>query len=118
MLLESVVPDLLDVLLRHDPPGAGRWCPVERHEVGPRLLEPEPDALGIDDLHGGDPSLERAGRRPAIALEAELHVLGGHRLALVGLYAPAKDELLDQARGRRVPRLREAGRHLSVRHWR
>src|SRR3989449_3880638 len=36
-LLEAVVADLLDVLLRHDPRGARRASAVERHEVGPPL---------------------------------------------------------------------------------
>src|SRR5207244_10276483 len=47
-LLEAVVTDALDVLLRNDPGGAGGRRRIERHEVGPGLLQPEPDALRVD----------------------------------------------------------------------
>ena len=40
-LLEAVVADLLHVLPRDDPAGAGGQAPVVGHEIGPRLLEPE-----------------------------------------------------------------------------
>ena len=48
-LPEALLADLLDVLLRDDPAGAGARG-VEHHEVGPRLLQAEADAAGIDGL--------------------------------------------------------------------
>ena len=45
-LLETVVADLLDVALGHDPARPGRRC-VEGQEIRPRLLQPEADVPGI-----------------------------------------------------------------------
>src|SRR5207249_7487971 len=78
--LVAVVADLLDVLLRHDPPGPGRPRPVEGHEVGPGLLEPEPHAVEIEDLHRRDSFLEGLGKDTAIALEGELQDDGSDAL--------------------------------------
>src|SRR5213594_535150 len=72
-LLEAVLADALDVLLRHDPAGARRRRPVERHEVGPRLLQDEPDPARVDDLHLLDLVLEELRCPAAVTLEGELH---------------------------------------------
>src|SRR5205823_11467833 len=56
---------------------------VIRHEVGPRLLEPEADAGGIHDLHHGHALLQHPRGGAPIALEGELHVVGGDGLAVV-----------------------------------
>src|SRR3989449_3746098 len=109
-LLEAFLADTLDVLLGHDPAGARRRRPVERHEVGPRLLEEEPDPARVDDLHLLDLILEELRRPAAVALEGELHVLGGDGLAVVELGPLAQHELVAGAVGRHGPRLREARR--------
>ncbi len=108
--LESFVADLLDILLGHDPAGAGR-AHVERHEVGPRPLEAKANPSGIRRLDRGDAVLERLGGGPAVALERKLHVLGGDRLAVVEPRALPQDELVDEPVGRHAPRLGEARRH-------
>src|SRR4030095_268437 len=91
-LAKAVLPHPLEILLRYDPAGAGRQGPVERHEVGPRLLEPEPHASGVKGLDVGDPIFQSAGEDAAVALERELHVLGGDGVAVVELDATAQDE--------------------------
>ena len=115
-LLVAVVADLLDVLLGDDPAGPGGTGPVERHEVGPRLLEAEPDAPGIGRLHRRDLFLEGLGEDAPVALEGELHVLGGHDLAVVELHALAQHELVHEPVGRDAPGLRQTGRHALARH--
>jgi hypothetical protein len=115
-LLEAVLADLLDVLLRHDPRRGGGLRPVVGHEVGPRLAEPEADVSGIGRLDGGDPLLEGLGVDAAIALEGELDVVGGDGLAGMELRAFAEDELVDEPVGRHGPRLGEARRHCLARH--
>src|SRR5207249_7808436 len=70
MLLESLVADLLDILPRHDPAGAGQDRAVVRHEVGERLAQVEAQPRRPDDLDVAHAVLEDlAGLR---ALEAEL----------------------------------------------
>ena len=114
-LLEPVVADLLDVLLRHDPGGPG-GPEIEGHEVGPRPLEADADAPGVGSLHRRDALLERLGGRATVALEGELDVLGGDRLAVVELHSLAEDELVDETvRGHR-PRLGQARRDGIARH--
>src|SRR5262245_62753785 len=92
LALEAVVADLLDVLLRHHPAGAGGQRAVERHEVGERLVELEPHAMGIDDDDLADLVLEELGA--LVAMEAAPHVLGGERVSVVDLYAFAQLELV------------------------
>src|SRR6059036_3087754 len=108
-LLEAVVADFLDVLLGHDPAGPGRWGPVEAHAVGPRLLETDAHALGVDHLDGGDALPEGGGGRAAVALEGELDVLGGHGVAGV------EPDALCAGRTRR--RARRARRSTTRRDW-
>src|SRR5262249_13269396 len=50
MFLEALVADFLHVLLGHDPGGTGHEAAVEGHEVWPRLVEMETNAVGADDL--------------------------------------------------------------------
>ena len=113
-LLETLVPDLLDVLLRHDPAGAG-GADVEGHEVGPRPLEPEAHASGVRRLDRRHAVLERLGGGAAVALERELHVLGGHRVAVVEPGALPKHELVDEPVRRHAPRLGQARGHRIAR---
>ena len=40
---EAILADLFDIFLRHDPGGAGGHGRVEQ-EIGPRLVQDEPDA--------------------------------------------------------------------------
>src|SRR5262249_44200174 len=58
----------------------------------------------------GDLFFEDLARRAAIALERELDVLGGDRLAIVELWAAAQDELVREPVGRYAPRFRERRR--------
>jgi len=113
--LEALVTDRLDVFLRDDPGGAG-GVRVERHEVGPRLPETEPDAPAIESLDDGDSILDRLVRRTPVAFERELDVLGGHWIAVVKPDAFAEHELVDEAVRRDAPRLREAWSDLVARH--
>ncbi len=114
-LLETVVADLLDVLLRHDPGRAG-GPEIEGHEVGPRPLEADADAPRIRSLHRRDALLERLAGRTPVALERELDVLGDDRLAVVELHPLAEHEVVDETvRGHR-PRLGQARRDGIARH--
>src|SRR5260370_27389429 len=75
--------NLLDVLLGHDPRRARRGGGVEHQEVGPRRVQDEADAMGIDDVHGLHAVVQELGRRPSIALEAEPHVFRRKGVAVV-----------------------------------
>src|SRR5260370_385171 len=57
-LLDPVVAHFLDVLPGDDPGRPRSRRAVERHEVGPWLLEPKPDAPRIRSLDGRDLLLE------------------------------------------------------------
>ena len=114
-LLEAVLADLLDVLARNDPRRPGGRGRVERHEVRPRLLEPEADAPGIDRLDRGHPLLQRLRGDAPVALERELHVVGGDGLAVVELRPLPQHELVDEPVRRRGPGLGQAGRHVLAR---
>ena len=109
-LLETLVADLLDVLLRHDPTGPG-GAGVEGHEVGPRPLEAEAHTRRIRSLDRRHALLERPGGRAPVTLERELDVLGGDRIAVVEPGAAPEDELVDETVGRHIPRLGQSGRH-------
>ncbi len=115
-LLESVVSDLLDVLLGHDPARAGRRRGVEGQKVRPRLLQPKAHAVGVDDVHAGDPVLQQLGRGAAVALERELHVLRGERVAVVEHHALSQHELVAEPIPGHRPRLGERRRHAVARH--
>ena len=115
-LLEALVADLLEVLLRHDPSGARRGRGVEREEVGPRLLELEAHPVRIDDLDRGHLVLQELRGGAAVALEAELHVLRGERIAVVEHDALAQDELVAESVLGHGPRLGERRGHGVARH--
>src|SRR4029078_12196551 len=51
MFFETVVADLLQVLLRDDDAGGGCRGAVKRHEIGPGRLQMEAYDPRIDDLH-------------------------------------------------------------------
>src|SRR5207237_12680 len=72
---------------------------------------PEADPARIHDLHRRDLVLHDLVRRAPVALEGELHVVGGDRFAVVELDTLAQDELLDEAVLRQAPRFGQARRH-------
>ena len=113
MLQEAVLADLLDVLLGHDPGGAGGEGAVEGHEVGPRLVQVEAHARGADDLHVLHLLVEQLA--PG-AREAELDVLGRERLAVVELDSLAQLELVRALVGADRPRLGQARRVVVAGH--
>ena len=113
-LLEAVVADALDVLLRHDPAGARGQRAVESHEVGEGLVQVEAHPGGADNLHVAHAVLQNlADLGP---LEAELHIIGGERVAVVELDALAQLELVDALIGAHRPRLGQARRHQIAWH--
>ncbi len=95
----------------HDPRRAGRGRGVERHEVRPRLLEPEAHAVGIHHLDRGHLRLEQARAGATVTLERELHVVRGQRVAVVKGDAPAQHELVHEAVAAHRPRRGERGPH-------
>ena len=115
-LLEALVADPLDVLLGDDPARPAGRRGVEGHEVRPGFLQPEPDPERIDDLDRGDFLLEQLGRRTLVALERELHVLGGERIAILEHDALAHDELVAEAVLGDGPGFGQRGRHGVARH--
>ena len=108
MLLEAVGADLLEVVLGGDPAGGARQRAVERHEVRPRLMQHELHLVRVDDHDLLHLFLEL---RPLRALEAELHVLGGERVAVVEFHALAQGEFVDEPILAHRPGFREAVRH-------
>src|SRR5437870_13841629 len=101
-LSKSVVADLLDIFLRHDPAGACR-ARIEGQEVRPRLLEPEADPSRVGSLDAGDPVSEHLVRVAAVSLERKLDVLDADKVAVVELDAFAEDELVHQPVRRCAP---------------
>ena len=113
VLLEAVVPDVLDIFLRHDPARPGREGPIEGHEVRPRLVQLEAHPVGADDRHLPHLVVEDLG--PG-AREAELDVLGRERIAVVKREPLAQLELVDALIGAHRPRFRQASRHEAAGH--
>src|SRR5262249_49352807 len=109
---EAVVADLGEVFLRNDDAGGRGGRSVEGHEVRPRVLELKADRERIDDVDLADASQEFLGAGAAIALEAELYVLGGQGIAVVELEPTAQLELVGQPVSAFRPRLGEAVAHL------
>jgi hypothetical protein len=72
--------------------------------------------MRIDHVDARDLVLEQLRRRAAIALEGELHVLGGERIAVVKDDALAQDELVAEPVLRHGPRLGERRRHAIAGH--
>ena len=114
-LFEAFVADLLDVLLGNNPARAGRRR-VKVDEVGPGLLQPEPNAPSVHHFHGADALLQRLGGRAAIPLERKLHVFRGDGLAVVKAYALAQDEVVCEVILRYSPGFGEAWCERLIRH--
>ena len=112
-LQEAVVADLLDIVLRHDPAGGADQRSVIGHEIRPRLLQDELHRVRIDDL---DLLHLFADQRRLRALEAEFHVLGGERVAVMELDALAQLEFVGELVRALGPRFRQARRHRVARH--
>ena len=96
VLLETIVADLLDVFLRHDPAGAA-GVRIEGQKVRPRFLQPEADMPLVGDLHRRDPFFQQGVGGAAVALERELHVLGRYRVAVVELDPGSDHEIIGEA---------------------
>ena len=109
---ESLLADLLDVLLGHDPRRAGGRSGIEDQEVGPRRVKNEADAMRVDDVHGLDPVVQRLRGGAPIAQEAELHVLRREGVAVVELQPLAQLELVHEAVRALLPGLGQTGRHV------
>jgi hypothetical protein len=111
------VSDLRQVLLGQDDAGSAGGRAVERHEVGPRLLEMKAYHQGIDDLDLRHVFLQDLRSRALVAFEAELHVFRRHRVAVVELQSRTQLELIRLAVGALLPRFREAWAHLVPGIW-
>ena len=114
LLLEAVVAHSLDVLLRHHPARAADERAIERHEVGPGLVQLEAHAVRIDDRDL--PHLVVQDLRSLGAMEAELHVLGGERIAVVELEPLTQLELVDALIRAHRPGFGQARRHEIAGH--
>src|SRR5206468_9462048 len=90
---------------------AGSRRAIERHEVGPGLLETKAHPILIHDLHRPHLGLEQARTRAAVAIEGELHVLRGERITVLEADALAQGELVDEPVAAHLPRLRERRPH-------
>src|SRR5207245_542804 len=112
----TLVADFLDVLDGNDPRRAGRGGCVEDEKVRPRFLEMETHAIRVDDLDLPHLVFEHLGRRSAVTIERELHVVGGQEVAVVEVNTLPQHELIGQSVGRYGPALREARRHRLAWH--
>ena len=112
LALEALLADLLDVLLGHDPGGAGGRRGIERQEVRPGRVQHEAHAVRVDDLHRLHPLVQELGRGAPVALEAELHVLGREGIAVVEPEALAQLELVHEPVRALLPGLGQARRHV------
>src|SRR5262245_45174917 len=115
MFLEAGVTDLFDIFLRDDPPSTA-GARIEGQKVGPRLVELEADASSIGCFDRRHLLLDQSLIGAAVALEGELDVLGGDRLAIVEFDAITEHEVPAQSVLRRRPRLRETWRVDVARH--
>src|SRR5229473_4717917 len=93
---ESLLTDLLDVLLGHDPRRARGRGGIEDEEVGPRRVQDEADAIRVNDVHGLDPVVQKVRGGAAITQEAELHVLRREGVAVVELEPLAQLEFVHE----------------------
>jgi hypothetical protein len=97
VVLEGVVADGLNVFLGHNPADSSGHSAVEGQEIRPGLVQVEADVVGIDDLHGLDLLLQLPGACPLVALEAELDVFGGKRIAVMKFHALSQLEVVRPA---------------------
>ena len=84
----------------------------EGHEIGPRLVQVEAHDARIDDLDLLDVFVQDLRGGAVVALEAELDVLGGQRVAVVEFQVRAQLEFIDQAVLALAPGFGEARTHL------
>ena len=105
VLLETVVADLLDIFLRHDPARTA-GARIKGQKVRPRFLQLEADMPFVRDLHRRDPLFQQSVGGALVALERELDVLGGHRIAVMELGPRPDHEIIGEAvlRRRRTTR--------------
>jgi hypothetical protein len=107
MLLEPVVAHALHVLLGHHPARPRHERAVEVHEVEPGVVQVESDPVRIHDDDLADLVVEDL--RSLGAVEAELHVLGGERIAVVETQSLPQLELVDAPVGAHGPGLGQTG---------
>ena len=115
VLLETIVADLLDIFLRHDPARAA-GVRIKGQKVRPRFLQLEADMPLVRDLHRRDPLFQQGVGGALVALERELDVLGGHRIAAMELGPRPDHEIIGEAVLRRRERLGQARRRHIARH--
>src|SRR5262249_54982043 len=115
MLLETIVPYLLEVLLGDDDASGRGSGAVKGHEVGPGLFQVETHHQGVDDLDGADMRLQFLRPCPLIALEAELDILSSDGIAVVEFEPRPQREFVDQSIRALRPRLRQTVAHLLLR---
>src|SRR5215475_859058 len=96
MLREPGVADLFDVFLRNDPPSA-TGARIKGQKVGPRLLKLETDMSGIGCFDQRHLILDQPLIGATVALERELDVLGGDRLAIMEFDAITQHEVPAQS---------------------
>ena len=113
MVLEPVGADLLHIVFRHDPAGGAAKCAVERHEIGPRLVQDKAHRVGIDRDDLLHLLLQLCSLR---SLEAEHDILGRERVAVMKLEPLAQLELVGQLIGAFAPGFGEGRGHALTRH--
>ena len=89
--------------------------PIECHEIGPRLVQVKPHGARIDDFDLLDMLVQLARRRALVAVEAELDVLRGHRVAVVEFHVRPQLEFVGQPVLALAPGFGEARTHLVSR---
>ena len=94
------------------PRSSSRKC----QKIGPRLGQAKPDMSRILDLDRGDPRSHQFVRGAAIAIEAELDVLGGDGVAVVEFGPVAQHEFVGEPVFADRPRFGKARRQVFARH--
>jgi hypothetical protein len=108
-LFETIVSDLLDVFLGHDPAGPGRRG-IKGQKIRPRRFEVEADVPRIGGLDRRHPILHQRVGGTAVPLEREFDVLRSDRLAVVEFCSLAQHEIIGAPVLGRRERLGETGR--------
>ena len=96
MPFETILADPIEIRFRDNPGRPARRAGIEREEVGPGGMEDETDAVSVDDLDRLHPLVQQLGRSPLVAQEAESHILGGERIAVVEGQALTQLEFIGQ----------------------